>query len=58
VTIGEKREQAEPKKEFLVRTGEQHHIEAGPEGISWLEIAFGEFDEADIIRLEDKYGRT
>ena len=23
----------------------------------WLEISFGEFDEDDIVRLEDHYGR-
>lgn len=24
----------------------------------WVEISYGEFDENDIVRIEDKYGRT
>ncbi len=35
-----------------------HHLEAGPEGLTYLEIAFGDFDESDITRLEDRYGRV
>ncbi len=36
----------------------KHKISGGPEGIQWFEIAFGDFDEGDITRLEDKYGRA
>ena len=35
----------------------KHRIIAGPLGIKVLEIAVGDFDENDIIRYEDKYGR-
>ena len=38
--------------------GHEHRMEGGPEGLQFLEIAFGEFDESDIIRIEDRYGRT
>ena len=37
--------------------GVLHRISAGSEGLSVLEIATGEFDENDIIRYEDDYGR-
>lgn len=36
----------------------QHRALGGPEGLTFLEIAFGEFDENDIQRLDDRYGRT
>lgn len=58
VTIGDQQHKASPPNDFFIPVGEKHRIEAGLEGISWLEIAFGEFDEADITRLEDNYGRT
>lgn len=44
--------------EYNISIGSKHRIEAGPSGISVLEIAIGDFDENDIIRYEDKYGRT
>ncbi len=44
--------------EFFSPRHAEHRVEGGPEGISFLEIAFGNFDEGDIHRLEDKYGRV
>ena len=38
--------------------GFEHRVTGGPEGTTFLEIAFGDFDESDITRLEDRYGRT
>ncbi len=38
--------------------GSTHRLLGGPSGITVLEIAFGEFDENDIERLDDVYGRT
>jgi mannose-6-phosphate isomerase-like protein (cupin superfamily) len=35
-----------------------HRLTASDEGITILEIATGEFDEDDIERLEDDYGRV
>ncbi len=34
-----------------------HRAIGGPEGLTFLEIAFGHFSEDDIKHLEDKYGR-
>jgi hypothetical protein len=33
-------------------------LTSGPDGFKCLEIAFGDFDENDIYRLEDNYGRV
>lgn len=59
VTIGT----AEPKVAssgdmFMIDTHEIHQVKGGTETLTFLEIAFGEFDESDIERLHDKYGRS
>lgn len=58
ITIGEKADEVSPGDEFLIAEGVAHRAEGGPEGLVFLEIAFGEFDESDIVRIEDKYGRA
>ncbi|MEI6490564.1 MAG: phosphomannose isomerase type II C-terminal cupin domain [bacterium] len=45
-------------QEFFIKTGEKHRATAGKNALEILEIAFGEFDESDITRLEDQYGRN
>lgn len=35
----------------------KHRMIGGTEDLILLELAFGDFDEKDIVRLEDKYGR-
>jgi mannose-6-phosphate isomerase-like protein (cupin superfamily) len=37
--------------------GSLHRLTGGPEGIACLEICTGEFDEEDIVRTEDDFGR-
>lgn len=44
--------------EHLVPLGTRHRMAAGASGMQMLEISFGEFDEEDIVRYEDKYGRV
>ena len=44
--------------EVLVKVGMTHRLTGGPEGISFLEIWFGEGDENDVERLEDDFGRS
>ena len=46
-----------PGDEIFVSVGAKHRLISGPEGLSVLEIALGDFDEEDIERFEDKYGR-
>jgi mannose-6-phosphate isomerase-like protein (cupin superfamily) len=36
----------------------KHRMQAGSDGMEVLEIATGDFDEKDIVRYEDKYGRV
>ena len=50
--------EAKAGDEFEIHCGTTHRMTAGSEGISFLEIALGNFDEEDIVRTEDDYGRT
>lgn len=58
ITIGEKRFESKPGDEFVVPQKELHRLETGEEGATILEICYGNFDEEDIVRIEDKYGRA
>jgi len=44
--------------EFEIPPGVQHRVTAGADGLTYLEIALGDFDETDEIRLEDDYHRA
>ncbi|HEX8946612.1 MAG TPA: phosphomannose isomerase type II C-terminal cupin domain [Candidatus Paceibacterota bacterium] len=57
-TIDEHETAVAPGDEFEVPARTLHRLAAGPEGLSLLEIAFGHFDENDIERFEDDFGRT
>jgi mannose-6-phosphate isomerase-like protein (cupin superfamily) len=35
-----------------------HRVIGGKNILVFVELAYGDFDEKDIVRLEDKYGRT
>lgn len=54
--VGDKTVEITPGKEIFVSTGYKHTIRAETEVIM-LEIALGDFDEEDIVRLHDKYNR-
>lgn len=58
VVIGDVTHDARAGDDFFVERGEKHRIAAGQDGVTFLEIAFGNFDENDITRFEDKYGRA
>lgn len=58
VTVGEKMNDAKTGDNFFIPKGSLHRISGGPDGCVFLEIAYGDFDEADIKRIEDKYGRA
>jgi len=58
IHVGERDSAAHVGDMFFTPRGTTHRIEGGPDGLVCLEIAFGEFDESDINRLEDKYGRV
>jgi len=43
--------------EVAIPQGALHRLSGGPAGIAVLEIALGTFDENDIERVEDDFGR-
>ncbi|MDD5152930.1 MAG: phosphomannose isomerase type II C-terminal cupin domain [Candidatus Pacebacteria bacterium] len=57
VTEGDKVVIAKPGDEFVMDELEEHRVEAQDEQVQILEIAYGDFQEEDIIRLKDVYGR-
>lgn len=56
VRVGDTTKKGKAGDEFFIPVGVLHRVEA-IEDTEFLEIAFGNFDEQDIVRLEDKYGR-
>ena len=58
VLIEDKKYDVIPGAEYNVPVGAKHRWIAGLSGIILVEVATGDFDEEDIIRYEDKYGRT
>ena len=47
-----------PGDEFWVPQGATHRLKGGDGDSEILEVAYGSFDEDDITRYEDVYGRT
>ncbi|MDB5244630.1 MAG: mannose-6-phosphate isomerase [Parcubacteria group bacterium] len=58
ITIGNEPSEATEGDSFFCTRGTTHRATGGVDGLTFLEIAFGEFDEKDITRLDDKYGRV
>lgn len=59
VTIGEREYPAFIGKEFEIRQNIRHRIKAGNRGIILVEYCPGKnFEEEDIVRIDDKYGRV
>jgi len=58
VTLDEGAREVTVGDQVFIPVGGIHRLEGGEKGIVVLEIAFGEFDENDIERLEDDFGRT
>jgi mannose-6-phosphate isomerase len=49
----------EPEEKLFIPRETVHRLSSvGDEPVRILEICFGEFDEDDIVRLEDVYGRV
>ena len=45
-------------EEVFIPVGSKHRVFGLETPCRWLEISFGKFDEDDIIRYEDAYGRV
>jgi mannose-6-phosphate isomerase-like protein (cupin superfamily) len=57
VTVGGTRKDIVVGEDHFISKKSLHRIEAGSENVVLLEIAYGSFDEDDIVRVEDKYNR-
>lgn len=58
VTIGEKTFIAKKGDELFIAKNTLQRIQALQNEVNVLEVAYGEFDESDIKRIEDAYGRV
>jgi mannose-1-phosphate guanylyltransferase/mannose-6-phosphate isomerase len=58
VQVGEKEYHVKPGDEYTIPAGTKHRWTGGSEGMVLLEISTGDFNEEDIIRYEDEYGRA
>jgi mannose-6-phosphate isomerase-like protein (cupin superfamily) len=58
ITIGGQKSDVKPGESYFVKRGTKHRVAGGLEGLQFLEIALGDFDEHDIVRFEDRYGRS
>lgn len=58
VVVEDKEYNVNPGDEYNAPIGAKHRWKAGPSGMIIVEVAFGDFDEEDITRYEDKYGRA
>ncbi len=57
IIIGDKINDGKETDEFFIPKQTKHRIKTENLPIKILEISFGQFDENDIVRLEDKYNR-
>ena len=57
VVVGDKTEYPKEGDEFVISPHTNHRIFALNDDVTVLEISKGQFDEDDIVRIEDKYGR-
>ena len=55
--IGDQQAQLRVGDDQFVPRGTHHRLLGGKTPLVILELAFGDFDEKDIVHLEDKYGR-
>ena len=58
IQIGDAIIEAKVGDMHTVPTGVQHRISGGETDLVILEVSTGNFDESDITRVEDAYGRT
>lgn len=58
VVIGNETQQANVGDEFWIPRLTHHRLFTRDQKMVVLEVAFGHFDEKDIVRLEDMYRRT
>ena len=57
LTLGDSIVDAREGDEYFIEKKQKHRMKANSSQVRILEISFGDFDENDIIRIEDKYDR-
>lgn len=57
IIIDQEKITAKNGEEFFIHKGSKHRITAGKDDAVIMEIGIGDFDENDIVRLEDDYNR-
>ena len=57
VQLGNKKKKIRKGKIIQVKKNQAHRIFAKTKRVNVLEISYGNFNEKDIIRIEDVYGR-
>ncbi|MFA5889288.1 MAG: phosphomannose isomerase type II C-terminal cupin domain [Candidatus Paceibacterota bacterium] len=58
IIIGDKTYYPHEGEEFTIAPLAKHRISAPKDDVVVLEISEGEFDESDIVRIEDDYNRV
>lgn len=58
VTVGDTRTEAKEGDRYHINEHTNHRAEGGTLPLVFLEISTGHFDEGDIVRIDDKYGRV
>ena len=58
IVVGDKTEHPHEGDEFVITPHTNHRISAPTDDVIVLEISNGQFDENDVVRIEDKYGRV
>tara|TARA_Y100000310_G_scaffold144610_1_gene143865 strand:+ start:8573 stop:8923 length:351 start_codon:yes stop_codon:yes gene_type:complete len=58
VTIGKRKRRVKKGDEVFIPKKTLHTATALTRNAKVLEISYGEFDEKDIVRVQDKYGRA
>lgn len=57
IVLDDEELQVKPGDECFIRQGQKHRIVTQGEEMRVLEVSYGDFDETDIVRVEDSYGR-
>jgi len=57
-TVGNRTIRVKKGDEIFIKKKQKHTIEALSKELKILEISLGTFNEKDIVRLKDKYGRV
>lgn len=58
VVLGEEIFYAKEGDSFFIKKGVKHRVITEDNLVKFMEISYGNFDENDIVRLEDSYGRS